>query len=48
MVTEEKDKQKFELGEVPVTTKIVFVDTEHNKAYSLEEAILLILNKMYK
>jgi hypothetical protein len=48
MATEIKEKQKFELGELPTQTKIVFVDTEQNKAYSLEEAILLILNKICK
>ena len=43
---EKKQDKKWAVGQVAVTTKDVVVDKETNTAYTIEEALVLILNKL--
>jgi len=45
MANEKEEKQRYELVEVPVQTELRFLDKEQNKVYTLQEAILILLNK---
>jgi len=45
MANEVKEKQRYELVEVPIQTELRFLDTTQNKIYTLQEAILILLNK---
>ena len=43
---QKKVEKKWAVGQVAATTKDVVVDTETNQAFTIEEALVLILNKL--
>lgn len=45
MAKEEK-KDRYELGEVATQTQQVIVDTESDKTMSVEQGVVLLLNKL--
>ena len=46
--TEEKESQRWVVGEVATSTEKVIHDKETNKSYDIYSSIALILNKVYE